>query len=59
MKTKTWKVMTNTGKEAQLECGVDVKVVRKPAHIRDREFVHWLAVGSRIDDVSLLSLFKR
>jgi hypothetical protein len=59
MKIKTWKVITNTGKQAELECGVEKKELRKPAHIRDREFIHWLAVGSRIDDASLLSLFKR
>ena len=59
MKTKTWKVMTNTGKQADLESGLEKKEVQKPAHISAREFVHWLAPESRIDDISLRSLFKQ
>jgi hypothetical protein len=59
MKTKTWKVMTNTGKQADLESGLEKKEVQKPAHISAREFVHWLAPESRIDDNSLRSLFKQ
>ena len=58
MKTKTWKVITNTGKQADLESGLEKKEIRKPMHISAREFVHWLAPESHIDDHSLLSLFK-
>ena len=59
MKTKTWKVVTNTGKQADLESGTEKREVQKPTHITAREFIHWLAVGSHIDDGSLRSLFKR
>jgi hypothetical protein len=59
MKTKTWKVMTNTGKQADLESGLEKKEIQKPAHISARDFVHWLAPESRIDDNSLRSLFKQ
>jgi hypothetical protein len=59
MKTKTWTVIANTGKQADLESGVEKTTVHKPAHISPREFAHWLAPKSRIDDASLQSLFKR
>lgn len=59
MKTKTWKVITNTGKQAALESGIEKKEVQKPAHISARDFVHWLSPGSLIDDTSLRSLFKQ
>jgi hypothetical protein len=59
MTTKTWTVIANTGKQADLECGLEKKEVPKPTHISAREFIHWLATGSRIDDDSLRSLFKR
>jgi hypothetical protein len=59
MKTKTWTVIANTGKQADLEAGPEKKTVQKPAHISPREFTHWLAAKSRIDDASLQSLFKR
>jgi hypothetical protein len=58
MKMKIWKVITNTGKQADLESGVEKKEIQKPMHISAREFVHWLAPESRIDDNNLLSLFK-
>jgi len=58
MKTKTWTVIANTGKQADLESGLERKEVQKPTHITAREFVHWLAPDSRIDDSSLKSLFK-
>ena len=58
MKTKTWTVIANTGKQADLESGLEKKAVQKPPHISAREFVHWLAPDSHIDDDSLLSLFK-
>jgi hypothetical protein len=58
MKTKTWTVIANTGKEASLESGLEKKEVQKPTHISAREFVHWLAPDSHIDDDSLRSLFK-
>ena len=59
MKTKTWTVITNTGKQADLESGLEKKAVQKPMYITAREFVHWLAAESRIDDDNLRSLFKR
>jgi hypothetical protein len=58
MKTKTWTVIANTGKQADLESGLEKKAVQKPAHISPREFVHWLANNSHVDDDSLRSLFK-
>jgi hypothetical protein len=58
MKTKTWTVITNTGKQAGLESGVEKKEVEKPTHISAREFVHWLSPKSHIEDDSLRSLFK-
>jgi len=51
-------VITNTGKQADLESGLEKREVRKPTHISTRDFVHWLAPESRIDDDSLRSLFK-
>ena len=59
MKTKTWTVITNTGKQADLESGLEKKAVQKPTHISASDFVHWLAATSRIDDDNLRSLFKR
>jgi hypothetical protein len=59
MKTKTWKVISNTGKQADLESGLEKKAVQKPTHISPKEFIHWLAAKSRIDDDSLRSLFKQ
>ena len=58
MKTKTWTVITNTGKRADLQSGLEKKDFQKPTHISARDFVHWLAPESRIDDSSLRSLFK-
>jgi hypothetical protein len=58
MKTKTWKVISNPGKRAVLESGLEKKQVHKPMHISASEFVHWLGPESRIDDDSLRSLFK-
>ena len=58
MKTKTWTVITNTGKQADLESGLDVKKVQKPTHISARDFIHWLKPQSHIDDGCLRSLFK-
>jgi hypothetical protein len=57
MKTKTWTVIANTGKQADLESGLEKKAVQKP-HISAREFVHWLAPESHVDEDSLQSLFK-
>ena len=59
MKPKTWTVITNTGKQADLESGLETKAFPRPTHITAREFVHWLAAKSRIDDDNLRSLFKR
>ena len=58
MKTKTWTVVSNTGKQADLESGLETKQVQRPTHISAREFVHWLAPESHIDDDSLRSLFR-
>ena len=59
MKTKTWTVIANTGKQADLESGLEKKEFQKPTHITSSEFVHWLATKSRLDDNALQSLFKR
>jgi hypothetical protein len=59
MKTKTWTVIANTGKQAALESGLEKKEVPKPTHINASEFVHWLAPGSHIDEDSLRTLFRR
>jgi len=59
MKTKTWKVIANTGKQADLESGVGRKKIQKPTHISARDFAYWLAPESRIDDNALQSLFKQ
>jgi hypothetical protein len=40
---KTWKVITNTGKQADLESGLEKKDVQRPTYISAKEFVHWLA----------------
>jgi len=58
MKTKTWTVITNTGRLADIESGLEKSQVHKPPHISAREFARWLAPGSHIDDNSLRSLFK-
>jgi hypothetical protein len=58
MKTKTWKVITNTGKKAALESGLEQKELQKPTHISARDFIHWLSAESHINDDSLRSLFK-
>ena len=58
MKSKTWKVIANSGKQADLESGIERKEFQRPTHISPREFSHWLAPESRIDDDSLRSLFK-
>ncbi|MHB8218079.1 MAG: hypothetical protein ACYDDS_18555 [Candidatus Sulfotelmatobacter sp.] len=59
MKMKTWTVIANTGKQADLESGLEKKAVQKPTHISPKEFIHWLAAKTRIDDDSLRSLFKQ
>jgi hypothetical protein len=59
IKMKIWKVITNTGKQADLESGIEKKAVQKPTHISAREFAHWLAAESHIDDDSLRTLFQR
>jgi hypothetical protein len=56
---KTWTVVANSGKQANLESGLEKKEVQKPAHISASEFVHWLAPDSHIDDDSLRTLFQR
>jgi hypothetical protein len=58
VKTKTWTVITNTGKQADLESGLDEKKVQKPTHISARDFIHWLKPESHIGDDCLRSPFK-
>jgi hypothetical protein len=58
MKTKTWTVIANTGKQADLQSGPEKKAVQKPPHITAKDFVHWLAPESHVDEDSLRSLFK-
>ena len=58
MKTKTWTVVNNSGKQADLAAGLEKIEIQKPAHISAREFIHWLAPASHVDDSSLRSLFK-
>jgi hypothetical protein len=58
MKTKTWTVIANTGKQADLESGLEKKAIQKPSHISAKDFVHWLAPESHVDEDSLRSLFK-
>jgi hypothetical protein len=38
-----WTVITNAGKQAELESGLEEKEVQKPTHISPREFVHCIA----------------
>jgi len=59
MKEKTWRVLANTGKQAELESGTERTEVAKPPHISARDFTHWLAPGSSLDHSALQSLFKR
>jgi len=58
MKTKTWTVISNSGKQADLESGLEKREFQKPTHISPREFVHWLKPQSHVDEDSLRSLFK-
>jgi len=46
------------GQKAVLESGLEQQEVQKPTHISARDFIHWLAAGSHINDDSLSSLFK-
>jgi hypothetical protein len=59
MKMKTWTVISNTGKLAELESGVEKTEIERPEHINARDFAYWLAPESHIDDSALHSLFKR
>lgn len=59
MKVKTWTVITNTPKHADLESGIEKKAIQKPMHISASEFIHWLAPESHIDDEALPTLFQR
>jgi hypothetical protein len=58
MKTKTWTVIANTGKQADLQSGLEKKTVQKPTHISGKEFVHWLAPRAVWMMAFLQSLFK-
>jgi hypothetical protein len=35
----TWTVITNTGKQADLESGIEKKEIQKPMHISASEFI--------------------
>ena len=59
MKEKTWKVVANTGKRADLESGTERTGIQKPDHISTRDFTHRLAPGCKIDDSALESMFRR
>jgi len=59
LKSKTWNVIANTGKQASLESGLEKKEIQKPPQISSKEFIHWLAAEGRVDDDSLRSLFKQ
>jgi hypothetical protein len=59
MKTKTWTVITNTGKQPGLESGLEKKDDPKPTHISARDFIHWLRPEIHIDDDLLRSPFKQ
>jgi hypothetical protein len=59
MKEKNWKVVSNTGKRAELECGTERTEIEKPPHISTRDFIHWLAPDTLIDESALLSMFKQ
>jgi hypothetical protein len=59
MKSKTRKVITNSGKQADLESGIERKEIQRPTHITASEFAHWLPTASRIQDTALQSLFKK
>jgi len=52
-------VVSNSGKHADLESGLEKKDAQKPTHISASEFIHWLAPASQIDDESLRTLFQR
>ena len=56
---KTWTVITNTGKQADLGSGLEKKEFQKPTYISASEFIYWLAPESHVDDDTLRSLFKR
>jgi hypothetical protein len=56
---KTWTVVQNTGKRADLESGLEKKEIQKPEHISTRDFIHWLPPKSRHEEGSLQSLFKQ
>jgi hypothetical protein len=58
MKMKTWTVIANTGKQADLEFGLEKKKVQRPTHISAKDFIHWIAPDTQIDDAALQSLFK-
>jgi hypothetical protein len=56
---KTWTVVQNTGKRADLESGTDRKEINRPENISARDFIRWLAPNSRLEDGVLQSLFKK
>jgi hypothetical protein len=56
---KTWTVVQNTGKRADLESDPKRKEIQRPEHISARDFIHWLPPKSRHEQGSLESLFKQ
>src|ERR1022692_3497673 len=50
MKRKPWAEITNPGKQAELESGIDKKAVQKPSHISAKEFVHCIGPSRSVDD---------
>jgi hypothetical protein len=43
-----------TDKQADLQSGLEKKAVQKPPHISAKDFVHWLAPESQVDEDSSL-----
>jgi hypothetical protein len=39
MKPKTWRVIANTGKQADLQSGLEKRAAEKPARVSAKEFV--------------------
>jgi hypothetical protein len=50
----TWVSRAATGKQADLQSGLEKKAVQKPPHISAKDFVHWLAPESQVDEDSSL-----
>jgi hypothetical protein len=53
---KTWKVLQNTGKRADLSNGSETREVPKPKSMSTAQFHDWLRPESEIDDAALAML---